>query len=65
MKFVLAITIPGDTVANLIEADLLIILTDVAGLLSADPRVDPAAKRIESPCHRPILNSPCWRAPVP
>ena len=38
----------GALVANLIEADLLIILTDVAGLLSADPRVDPAAKRIES-----------------
>ena len=38
----------GALVANLVEADLLIILTDVAGLLSADPRVDPAAKRIES-----------------
>ena len=38
----------GALVANLIEADLLIILTDVAGLLSADPRVDPAAKRVES-----------------
>ena len=35
-------------VANLVEADLLVILTDVSGLLSADPRVDPAAYRIEA-----------------
>jgi glutamate 5-kinase len=33
-------------VANLIEADLLIILTDQAGLYSADPRSDPRAKLI-------------------
>ena len=33
-------------VANLVEADLLVILTDVNGLLSADPRVDKNAKRI-------------------
>ena len=32
----------------MIEADLLVILTDVAGLLSADPRVDATAERIES-----------------
>ena len=38
----------GALVANLIEADLLVILTDVAGLLSADPRVDATAERIES-----------------
>ncbi len=31
-------------VANLLEADLLIILTDQAGLYSADPRKDPAAR---------------------
>ena len=30
------------------EADLLVILTDVAGLLSADPRIDPNADRIEA-----------------
>ena len=35
-------------VANLVEADLLVILTDVAGLLSADPRTDPNASRIEA-----------------
>lgn len=35
-------------VANLVEADLLIILTDVPGLLSADPRVDANAQRIEA-----------------
>lgn len=35
-------------VANLVEADLLVILTDVAGLLSADPRLDDNASRIEN-----------------
>ena len=33
----------GALVANLIEADALIILTDQKGLYSADPRVDPTA----------------------
>ena len=33
-------------VTNLVEADLLVILTDVDGLMNADPRVDPAAQRI-------------------
>jgi glutamate 5-kinase len=33
-------------VTNLIEADALVILTDQAGLFSADPRRDPAAKLI-------------------
>jgi glutamate 5-kinase len=33
----------GALVANLIEADVLIILTDQAGLFSADPRKDPKA----------------------
>lgn len=33
-------------VTNLLEADLLIILTDVEGLMDADPRSDPAAQRI-------------------
>ncbi|MDR0779821.1 MAG: glutamate 5-kinase [Pseudomonadales bacterium] len=37
----------GALVANLIEADALIILTDQAGLYSADPRKDPTAKLIE------------------
>ncbi|HKW80182.1 MAG TPA: glutamate 5-kinase, partial [Casimicrobiaceae bacterium] len=33
----------GALVANLIEADVLILLTDRSGLFSADPRHDPAA----------------------
>jgi glutamate 5-kinase len=34
-------------VANLVDADLLIILTDQAGLYTADPRLDPSARLIE------------------
>ena len=30
-------------VANLIDADLLVLLTDIAGLYTADPRHDPTA----------------------
>ena len=37
----------GALVANLVEADALIILTDQPGLFSADPRKDPAAQLIE------------------
>ena len=37
----------GALVANLIEADVLIILTDITGLYSADPRTDPNARLIE------------------
>ncbi len=37
----------GALVANLVEADLLIILTDQRGLYSADPRKDPQARFIE------------------
>ncbi len=36
----------GALVANLVEADLLVILTDQKGLYSADPRKDPAAEFI-------------------
>lgn len=36
----------GALVANLVEADLLVILTDQKGLYSADPRKDPAARFI-------------------
>ncbi|MBI2769913.1 MAG: glutamate 5-kinase [Burkholderiales bacterium] len=36
----------GALVANLVEADLLVILTDQKGLYSADPRKDPAANFI-------------------
>jgi len=37
----------GALVANLVEADVLIILTDQQGLYSADPRRDPNARLIE------------------
>ena len=33
-------------VANLVDADLLLILSDIDGLYSADPRRDPAARLI-------------------
>ena len=36
----------GALVANLVEADVLVILTDQPGLYSADPRKDPAAQLI-------------------
>ena len=34
-------------VANLVDADLLLILTDIDGLYSADPRLDPSATRLD------------------
>ena len=37
----------GALVANLIEADALVILTDQRGLFAADPRQDPAARFID------------------
>ncbi len=37
----------GALVANLIEADVLVILTDQRGLFSADPRKDPSARFID------------------
>jgi glutamate 5-kinase len=40
----------GALVANLIEADALIILTDQLGLYSADPRTDASATLIEHAC---------------
>ncbi len=38
----------GALVANLVEADALVILTDQRGLFSADPRRDPSATLIET-----------------
>ncbi|MEK7836425.1 MAG: glutamate 5-kinase [candidate division NC10 bacterium] len=35
-------------VAHLIDADLLVLLTDVDGLYTADPRRDPTARRVET-----------------
>ena len=37
----------GALVANLVEADVLIILTDQKGLYTADPRKDPGARLVE------------------
>jgi glutamate 5-kinase len=37
----------GALVANLVEADALVILTDQRGLYSADPRKDPAARFVD------------------
>src|SRR6201991_4262204 len=37
----------GALVTNLLDADALVILTDQAGLFSADPRRDPAARLVE------------------
>lgn len=45
-------------VANLIDADLLILLTDQEGLMTADPRIDPSAQVIalvDSPEIDPVL----------
>ncbi len=38
----------GALVTNLIEADVLVLLTDQAGLYSSDPRTDPAAALVRS-----------------
>lgn len=38
----------GALITNLVEADLLVILTDQLGMFEADPRKNPAAKRISS-----------------
>ncbi|BAO83750.1 glutamate 5-kinase [Serpentinimonas maccroryi] len=38
----------GALVANLVEADLLVILTDQRGLYSADPRRDPQARFVQA-----------------
>jgi glutamate 5-kinase len=44
----------GALVANLIEADVLVILTDQRGLYSADPRKDPSARFI----HEAVAGNP-------
>jgi hypothetical protein len=43
-------------VANLVEADLLVMLTDLPGLFTADPRVDPEAELI-----REVASIDDWR----
>jgi glutamate 5-kinase len=48
-------------VANLVEADLLILLTDQAGLFTADPRMDPAAQLVGD-VTGPEIPSALWDA---
>lgn len=48
----------GALVANLIEADALVILTDQKGLFTADPRKDPAAEFV----HRATAGDPALEA---
>ena len=48
-------------VANLIEADLLVMLTDQPGLFTADPRIDPEAKLIKE-IGEPEIPEALWRA---
>ncbi|MDO9400319.1 MAG: glutamate 5-kinase [Polaromonas sp.] len=48
----------GALVANLVDADALIILTDQKGLYSADPRKDPAARFV----HEAIAGAPSLEA---
>ncbi len=48
----------GALVANLVDADALVILTDQRGLYEADPRKDPAARFIdEAPAGDPALEA--------
>jgi glutamate 5-kinase len=48
-------------VSNLIDADLLILLTDQAGLYTADPRLDPNARLVEEIAGREIPDE-LWKA---
>ena len=48
-------------VANLIEADLLVMLTDQPGLFTADPRIDPAAELIKE-IIEPDIPVELWQA---
>ncbi len=48
-------------VANLIDADLLVLLTDQAGLYTADPGLDPAAQLV-SDIAEPEIPAALWRA---
>ena len=56
----------GALVANLVEADALVILTDQKGLYSADPRKDPAATFVHEARGRRRRRSKPWpAAPAP
>jgi glutamate 5-kinase len=49
-------------VANLIEADVLVILTDTAGLFTADPRLDAAATLVRERARATSSRTPARRA---
>lgn len=48
-------------VANLVEADLLILLTDQDGLFTADPRLDPSAQLVDV-INTPEIPAQYWQA---
>lgn len=48
-------------VANVVEADLLVLLTDQPGLFTADPRTDPNAKLVEE-INEPEIPQGVWDA---
>ncbi|MBI4315097.1 MAG: glutamate 5-kinase [Chloroflexi bacterium] len=48
-------------VANLVDADLLVLLTDQPGLFTADPRLDPAAQLVTD-VSTPDIPDSLWRA---
>src|SRR5512134_1871282 len=48
-------------VANVVEADLLVLLTDQPGLFTADPRTDPAARLVEEVSEADIPSA-LWEA---
>jgi glutamate 5-kinase len=54
----------GALVANLVEADCLIILTDQQGLFTADPRKDPNATLISEARAGTRSGSDGWAAPA-
>jgi glutamate 5-kinase len=51
----------GALVANLIEGDALIILTDQRGLFTADPRKDPSAEFVHEAKAGDLAGSNGWR----
>ena len=52
----------GALVANLVEADALVILTDQRGLYAADPRKDPGARFVARGAGRRLPSSSAWPA---
>ena len=48
-------------VANVVQADLLALLTDQPGLFTADPRTDPNARLVEE-VNEPVIPASLWEA---